>query len=150
MSAATRLQDLALRLSEQSSTLVRSEIELAKAELRDSAMTFARAAALGAAAAVFVVVGVLALVEAIILALALTMPAWLAALIVALALFLIGAIVAFVAKRQVESGPQGPQRAVAEAKATADALREAALGAPPEPEPVASVTTSANGDGTAT
>jgi uncharacterized membrane protein YqjE len=125
MAAADRLQDLVQRLSEDTSHLVRSEIQLAQAEVKEKIAKLAAAAAMGAAAAAIALVGLFALIQAIIDALGLAVPDWLAALIVALVLFAGAGILALMAARSAKRGaPPVPQKAIAEARATADTLRE--------------------------
>jgi membrane protein len=126
MAVADRLQDLVTRLSEDSATLVRSEIELAKAEVREKVGALAKAAAFGGVAAVLSLFGLFALVQAVIDALDLAMPAWLAALIVALALLGVAGVAGLLALRSIKRGtPPVPEQAVAEARAVAETLREA-------------------------
>src|ERR671932_269636 len=98
---AERLQDLVTRLSEDSATLVRSEIELAKAEVREKATALAKAAALGGIAAAVSLFGLFALV-----------------------LLGVAGLAGLLALRSIKRGtPPVPQQAVAEAKAVAETLR---------------------------
>src|SRR3954465_4308644 len=125
MATAEKLQDLVHRLQDDSSTLVRKEIELAKAELREKASLLARAAALGGVAAVLAIFGVFALVLTLIFVLDVWMPLWLAALIVTLVFFLVAAVFGLLAAKAAKRGaPPVPNQAIAEAKAIPDALRE--------------------------
>jgi hypothetical protein len=122
---ADRIQDLTQRLSEDSATLVRAEIELAKAEVRDKLRLLAVSAGLGAAAAVIAVLGAFALVQTAIFGLAEALPLWASALIVTVVLFVAAAGFAFAAKAFAKRGaPPVPQMAIDEAKATADQLRD--------------------------
>ena len=123
--AAEKLQDLTRRLSEDSATLVRTEIELAKAEVREKVQSLAKAAAFGAVAAALSLVALFALIQAVIDALDLAMPAWLAALIVGVVLLLLAGLLGMLAARNAKRGaPPVPEQAVAEAKAVAETLRE--------------------------
>src|SRR3954465_3105919 len=88
MTAADRLQDIVQRLSEDSALLVRTEIDLAKAEVREKVMSLAKAAAMGAVAAALALVALFALVQALIDGIAVFTPDWLAALIVGVLLIL--------------------------------------------------------------
>lgn len=111
-------------LSEQTSALVRSEVELAKAELA------AKGKAAGVGVGAFGAAGLLALsggavlVAAAVLALALVLPAWAAALVVAAVLFAAAAGAAVFGKGKVdEATPAKPERAVAGAKEDVQTLK---------------------------
>jgi Flp pilus assembly protein TadB len=84
------------RLARDSGTLVRQEMALARAELKQKARAAGPAAGMFGAAYVIGMLAATALTAAIVLLLALVMPAWLAATIVAV----IYAIVAWVLVRQ--------------------------------------------------
>ena len=77
------LGNLFSRLSEQASTLIRQEIQLAQTEMTRKATKAGRNAAFIALGAVIALGANLSLVAALILVLAQVMAAWLAALIVA-------------------------------------------------------------------
>jgi len=127
MAAAGKLSDLAHRLSEDSATLVRTEIELAKAELRERLSLLGVAAGLGVAAAMVALLALFAFVQSAIYGIATTLSLWLSALIVGILLVLIVALLAFLAKRAAEKGaPPVPEQAIAEARATAEQLKEVA------------------------
>jgi hypothetical protein len=122
---ADRIQDLTQRLSEDSATLVRAEIELAKAEIRDRLRLLAVAGGMGGAAAVCGLMGAFALMLTLIYAIALALPLWASALIVTGIMFVVAAGFAFAAKMFAKRGaPPVPQMAIDEAKATADQLRD--------------------------
>ncbi|HVT43086.1 MAG TPA: phage holin family protein [Thermoanaerobaculia bacterium] len=74
-------------LAEDLSTLVRSEIALAKLEIKQAFTSLGTAGALLAAALFCALFGLVFLLVTALLVLALFMPAWLAALIAALVLF---------------------------------------------------------------
>ncbi|HEY3766596.1 MAG TPA: phage holin family protein [Gaiellales bacterium] len=80
------LSDLLGRLPTEVRALVRAELALARAELLAGVRRVALAAALAAAGAVLGLLALGALVAAAVLGLATVWPAWLAALVVALAL----------------------------------------------------------------
>ena len=80
------LGNLFSRLSEQASTLIRQEIQLAQTEMTRKATKAGRNAAFIALGAVIALGAYLSLVAALILVLAQVMAAWLAALIVAVVL----------------------------------------------------------------
>jgi hypothetical protein len=118
--------ELAGRLSEQISRLVRDELALAEAEAKQKAKR------LGLGVGMFGASGVLALfaagcaVAAAVLGLATAVAGWLAALIVAVALFAVAGVAALAGKRDVQRGtPPMPTEAVRSTKADVAAVREA-------------------------
>ncbi|NLE70553.1 MAG: phage holin family protein [Actinomycetales bacterium] len=117
--------DLVSTLSEKLSTLIRHEIELAKAEMAEKA----KHAGLGIG--LFVGAGVLAfwatgvLIATIILGIAEGLPAWLAALIVFVAILLVAGLMVFLGKRALEkSSPPVPERAQANIRLDVEAVRQ--------------------------
>lgn len=114
------------RLSEDSKQLVRDEIALAKAELTE------RGKAVGIGAGMFGAAGVLAwfgfgtLVATAVLALDLALPAWAAALIVAVVLFAAAGVAALGGKKTVAKGtPPVPEKAIENVKADVAEVQEA-------------------------
>jgi protein-S-isoprenylcysteine O-methyltransferase Ste14 len=106
-------------VSERASLLVREEIELAKAELTQKATGIARGAAIGAAAGIFIVAGLIYFLHFIALLIAdlLGDTLWLGYLIVAGALFLLGGLAGFMAARFFKkSTPPTPKMAIEEAQ----------------------------------
>jgi putative superfamily III holin-X len=99
--------------------LVKEEIELAKAELTQKATGLARGAAIGAAAGVFVLAGLIYFLHflALLIADVLGANAWLGYLIVSGVLFLLAGIAGFAAARAFKKGsPPTPQMAIEEAQ----------------------------------
>lgn len=100
------------KVSEQLSRLVRDEITLAKMQFTEKGKRFGMGAAFLAAAGVVALYAVAVLIAAVILGLAEALPAWLAALIVAVVLLLVAGVAAFMGKKaidkanQVEANPQ--------------------------------------------
>ncbi|GAB2933804.1 phage holin family protein [Micromonospora polyrhachis] len=94
--------ELVQRATEQLSRLVRDEMALARAELVEKGKHAGLGAGLFGAGGVLALFGAGTLVTTIILALALAMPAWLAALIVTVALFVLAAILALIGRKQVQ------------------------------------------------
>jgi uncharacterized membrane protein YqjE len=93
--------------------LIRSEIRLAQAELSEKGKRAGMGIGMFSAAGVFAFLGLATLVATGVLALALAVDAWLAALIVAVVLFAIAGVLALVGKGQVqEASPAMPERAV--------------------------------------
>lgn len=109
-------------ISERASLLVREEIALAKAEVQASVKKLLRAAVVGIVAGVFVVVGLLYLLQAAAWGVwrAIDFPGsnfWLGFLIVAIILFLLAGGAGFLAFRFVKTGtPPTPVMAIDEAK----------------------------------
>lgn len=82
--------------------------------------------ALGAAG-VLALFGLGALIATAILALALVLPAWLAALIVTVVIFVVAGIAALVGKKRVsEAAPPVPERAIAHVKQDVETIKESA------------------------
>lgn len=101
-------------LSVQIPELVRSELRLAQAELAQKGKRAGIGAGLFGAAGLLAFFGAATLIATIILVLALVMPAWAAALVVAVALFAAAGVAALRGKSQVaEATPAKPERAVA-------------------------------------
>jgi hypothetical protein len=106
-------------------SLARLEAELAVAELRAKAKPLGAGAALFAATAVAALFGLGFALAAGAAALALALPLWAALLIVAGALLALAGVLGAVALATVRrASPPVPERAVAEAKRTAVALKE--------------------------
>ncbi len=117
--------ELFSRLSEQTSRLVRSEIELAKAELSRKAKAGAIGAGLLAGAALFGFFAFGVLITTVILALSLVLDAWLAALIVAVLLLVVAAVLGLLGKKSLEKGvPPTPERTAENVKQDVQAVKE--------------------------
>lgn len=119
-------------ISERASLLVREEIELAKAEVKESVTKIAQGAAIGAAAGVFILVAFLMILHGL---------AWLAwwalpvggdeffwgFFFVAGIFLVIAGIAGFVAAKLVKSGQSpAPTMAITEAQRIKDTVQEAA------------------------
>jgi len=105
--------DLLRQLSEQTSTLVRQEIELAKVELTEKGKKAGIGAGMfgGAGAIGFYALG--AFTACLILVLATAVAGWLAALIVAVVYGAIAGVLALTGKKKVtEATPPVPEQAV--------------------------------------
>jgi uncharacterized membrane protein YqjE len=103
---AASLPQLITRLTEQTSTLVRDEVQLAKTEIQQSVKDAGLGAGLFGTAGVVALYGVGALVAAAILGLGQAVDPWLAALIVSVVLLVIAAVVALAGKNKVQqAGP---------------------------------------------
>jgi nitrate/nitrite transporter NarK len=118
--------ELVQRASEQITRLVRDEIALAKAELMEKGKHAGIGVGLFGGGGVLAVYGVGALTATLIIVLDLFLPLWLAALIVAVALFAVAGILALLGRKQVSKAvPAEPQEAVASVKADVDELKHA-------------------------
>ncbi len=109
--------DLLRELSEQTTTLVRQELELAKLELTEKGKRAGIGAGMfgGAGAAGFYALG--ALTAAVILLLATAMTAWLAALIVAVVYGVVAGGLALSGKSKIQqAGPPVPEQATESVK----------------------------------
>jgi uncharacterized membrane protein YqjE len=104
---------LVSQLTSDVSRLVREELQLAKAELKDKGKEAGVGIGLFGGAGTVALYGLGALIAAAILGLAYAVPAWLSALIVAAVLFVIAGIAALLGKRHVSHAtPPVPQYAV--------------------------------------
>jgi hypothetical protein len=112
------LAELTKRLSDQASTLAQKEVELAKAELAIKGKRLGLGAGAFGAAGLLGLYALGALIAAAILALAIVLDAWLAAVIVAAALGATAGVLALTGKRKVEEGtPPVPEEAMESTKA---------------------------------
>ena len=104
--------DLLKELSNQTSTLVRQEIELAKAELAEKGKKAGVGAGMFGGAGLFGVFAFAALTTCIIAALDSALPLWLAALIVAVVYAAVAGVLALQGRNKVrEAGPPMPEQA---------------------------------------
>jgi hypothetical protein len=102
------------QLTEQISRLVRDEARLAQAEVTQKAKRLGAGAGLFGAAGLVAFFGLAVLVAAAVLALALALPGWLAALIVAVVLFAVAGVLALVGRKDVgNASPPLPTEAIA-------------------------------------
>lgn len=104
--------ELTRDLSEQTAVLVRKEMALAVAEMKQKGRHAGLGAGLFGGSGALALYGLGALVAAAILGLGELISGWLAALLVATALFAIAGISALVGKRQIEQAtPANPEQA---------------------------------------
>jgi uncharacterized membrane protein YqjE len=119
--------DLIRQMSEQVSRLVKDELRLARLELAEKGKNAGIGAGLFGGAGVVALYGGASIVAAVILLLALVMPAWLAAVVVGVALLVLAAILGFFGKRRVaRAAPPTPERTIASVKHDIDAVKERA------------------------
>ena len=125
-SAGASTAELVKLASEQFSRLVRDELALARAEMTAKAKRAGTGVGLFGGAGVVALYGLAALWATLILLLALVMPAWLAALIVAVLLFAVAGVLALLGKKQVtQATPLEPEAAIQSAKADVDEVKHA-------------------------
>jgi uncharacterized membrane protein YqjE len=108
-------------VSERASLLVREEIELAKAEMTEKATRLVKGAVVGIVAGIFVVAGLIYLLHSLSWLIWELIGGeddfWIGFLIVAVALFVLGALAGFMAARFVRKAtPPKPEMALEEAQ----------------------------------
>lgn len=106
------LGDLLSDLSQETRLLARQEMALAKAEMREKTKEVGLNATEIAIGATLANAGVLALVASAILGLSLVMEAWLAALIVGLAVLIIGGLLAWSGIQALKSINPVPEQTI--------------------------------------
>jgi hypothetical protein len=111
------MAELVRQLSDQTTTLVRQEIELAKAEMTAKGKEVGVGAGAFGAAGLVGLYAVGAITACLILALSTAMDAWLAALIVGVVYAAIAGVLALVGKKKTQAGgPPIPERAISSTK----------------------------------
>jgi putative superfamily III holin-X len=112
--------------AEQISRLVRDELQLARLEMSVKAKRFGTGAGLFGAAGFVALYGVAALLATLVLLLALVMPAWLAALIVAVVLFAVAGVMALLGRGQFRRAtPAAPEQTLDNLKADVQTVTDA-------------------------
>ena len=112
-SDSERVGTLVSQATSDLSRLVRDELQLAKAELKEKGKEAGVGAGLFGGAGTMALYGLGVLIAAAILGLATALPAWLSALIVAAVLFAIAAVAALLGKRHVSRAtPPVPEHVV--------------------------------------
>jgi uncharacterized membrane protein YqjE len=105
--------ELVKDLATETSTLVRQEIDLAKAEMTERGKQAGKGAGILGAAAVVGLLAAGALTACLIAALDLAMATWLAALVVTLVFGAIAAALAMIGRKQIqEAAPPVPEQAI--------------------------------------
>jgi hypothetical protein len=111
-------------ISQRMQSLVQLNLELAKLEGKQKATALGVAGGLGAAAAVLAVYGIGFALATAAAGLSEAMPLWLALLIVTVVIFLLAALVGFLARRSARKAtPPKPTQAIEEAERTVETLR---------------------------
>lgn len=122
--AEPSIGELMGQLSTQTSRLVRDELRLAQKEFQEAAKHAGIGAGLFSAAGLLALFGFGAVVAAGVAALALVLPVWAAALIVAAVLFVAAGIAALVSKRQIDE-VSPPRQTTESVKTDIDELKGA-------------------------
>jgi len=109
--------ELLKQLSQETTTLVRQELELAKAEMAQKGKQAGVGAGMFGGAGLMGFFGLAALISAAVLGLAEVLPAWLAALIVAAVYAAVAAILALLGREKTrEAIPPAPEQAIESTK----------------------------------
>jgi hypothetical protein len=112
-------------LSQQTAQLVREEMALAKAELQEKGKHAGLGIGLFSTAGLLAFFGGACLIATAIMALALALPAWLAALVVTLVLFAAAGVAALVGKNQVQRAtPPKPEQTLHNLPLDAQAVKQ--------------------------
>ncbi|MDQ2722327.1 MAG: phage holin family protein [Actinomycetota bacterium] len=113
------------RLTEQTSLLVRQEVQHATAEMKEKGTRLGIGLGLSGAGAVVALFGVGALVAAAVLALDLVLAAWLAALIVGVVIVAVGALLALVGVQRARAAvPPMPEDTMASVQRDVQTVKE--------------------------
>jgi uncharacterized membrane protein YqjE len=120
--------DLAKRLSEQTSTLVRQELALARTEMEEKGKRFGLGGGLIGAGGLLGLYALGALVAAVVLVLIeVGVVAWLSALIVAIVIAAIAGALALAGRKQVqEAAPASPEQAIETTRQDVEHVKERA------------------------
>jgi hypothetical protein len=121
------VSDLVKQASEQISQLMRQELRLAQAEVKQKGKRFGIGGGLFSGAGVIGFIALQALAATAIVALDLVWPLWCAALVVAAVLIAVAAVLAAVGKKQVSQAvPPAPEQAIDGVKADVAEIKERA------------------------
>jgi len=114
----------AKRIADRARTIVRLEIELARLELQRKVAAIAVGAGLAIGALVLLLFGLAFALAGAPAGLATAIPVWAALLVVAGGLVLVAGVLGGIAAAALKKGtPPVPEQAIAEARATTEALR---------------------------
>ena len=116
--------ELVQRMSQQTASLVRQELQLAQIEMKEKGKRAGLGAGMFGGAGVFALYGVGALIAALILVLATFLEPWIAAAIVTVVLFAIAGVLALTGKKEIEQAtPAAPEQAIESTKQDVDELK---------------------------
>jgi uncharacterized membrane protein YqjE len=121
------VSELVQRASQQLTELVRGEMRLAQAEMKEKGKRYGKGGGLFGGAGVVGFLMLQALVATVIAALAVPLPVWAAALIVTAALGVIAAVMALGGKKEVsQAAPPAPEQTIENVKADVAEIKESA------------------------
>ncbi|MEU2421026.1 phage holin family protein [Streptomyces sp. NPDC007851] len=121
------MSELVQRASQQLTELVRGELRLAQAEMKEKGRRYGKGGGLFGGAGVVGFLMLQALVAGVIAALALVLPVWAAGLVVTAVLGVIAAVLAMSGKQQVgRAAPPTPEQTVENVKADVATIKESA------------------------
>jgi len=106
--------------------IVRKEIELAKTEISSQLGIAGKGAGMLATAGVLALYGLGLLFIALSLVIAIWLPAWAGFLIMAVVLFIVTAILALIGRKALNQVNPRPERAIAQAQETVEAVKDSA------------------------
>ncbi|MFD5537722.1 phage holin family protein [Streptomyces sp. NPDC127079] len=119
--------ELVQRASQQLTELVRGELRLAQAEMKEKGKRYGKGGGLFGGAGMVGFLMAQALVATVIAALAVALPVWAAGLIVTAVLGVIAAVLAMSGKKQVDqAAPPTPEQTVENVKADVAEIKESA------------------------
>ncbi|MGJ5763297.1 phage holin family protein [Streptomyces galbus] len=119
--------ELVQRASQQLTELVRGEMRLAQAEMKEKGKRYGKGGGLFGGAGLVGFLMLQALVATAIAALAVPLPVWAAALIVTAVLGVVAGVMALMGKKQVsQAAPPAPQQTIDSVKADVAEIKESA------------------------
>ncbi|MGW7352642.1 phage holin family protein [Streptomyces sp. NPDC054784] len=125
--AEASVGELVARASEQLSEIVRGEMQLAQAEMKEKGKRAGLGAGMFGGAGLAAFLALQALVGAAVAALALHLPVWASALIVGVVLLLVAAVLSLVGKKEFgQATPPAPEQTIDSVKADVQAIKEGA------------------------
>ncbi|MGW0676210.1 phage holin family protein [Streptomyces sp. NPDC002767] len=126
-SESDQVGELVHRASQQLTELVRGELRLAQAEMKEKGRHYGKSGGLFGGAGIVGFLMLEALVVAAIAALAVPLPVWAAALIIAAVLGVIAAVLALTGKKQVsQAAPPVPEQTIDNVKADVAEIKRSA------------------------
>ena len=136
-SDARSIGQLVSDVSTDLSQIMRGELELAKAEIKQDVQHAGKGAGMLAGAAVVALYGVGILLLGLAAVLAIWLPVWASLLIVAAVLLVVAGVLAMIGKKQVTQVKGKPEKAITQAQETVATLKQAPAALRGEPVPPA-------------
>ena len=116
--------ELVQRMSQQTASLVRQELQLAQVEMKEKGKRAGLGAGMFGGASVFALYGVGVLIATLVLVLATFLESWIAAAIVTVVLFAVAGVLALTGKKEIEQAtPPAPEQAIESTKQDVDELK---------------------------